>query len=287
MSKDQRSTLMLLITSIIWGIGFVAQRAGGYFMDPFTFNFVRFALGGFALVPVLFKLEQGKISRTTAIAGLIGGTVVFIAVNLQQWGVIITGSASKAGFITGLYIIFVPILGILIKRKAPKNVWVGAVLAAVGLYFLSAPGDQFNIDIGTVILLICAFFWAVHILVIDRFIEGARPIGFSIMQCVAVSGLSFVAALIFGDIQPANILAGWLPVAYAAFVSTGIAYTLQVVAQQHVPPGRSAVIFSSESIWATTAEAILLGTFLSALGYVGGGLIVAGIIVAQLGRKMH
>lgn len=277
----------MAITSVIWGIGFVAQSAAMNYMEPFIFNAARFGLGGLALVPVVILLEKQGINRATVKAGIIGGLIVFIAAALQQWGIVITGSAGKSGFVTGLYIVLVPILGMFVGRKTTLFVWMGAILATIGLYFISAPGNLRYIDIGVLFLIAGAFGWAIHILVIDHFIAGVpeqsvRPLGFSAIQCLVCAAASFAVAFAFEDVQIANITAGYLPVLYSALISVGIAYTLQIVAQKHVSPGRCAVIISVEAVVAAIGEAILLGVFLSTRGYFGGGLIFAGVIISQL-----
>ena len=284
-SKEQRSTALLIFTALIWGLGFVAQRAAMDYMGPFTFNAVRFGLGGLSLIPMVIIIEKSGISRITVAAGFAAGSVLFVAAALQQWGIMITGSASKAGFITGLYIVLVPILGIFVGRKASKYVWIGAVLASVGLYMISVPEGLTTVNIGSIALLVCAFGWAIHILVVDRFVERIKPLGFSVVQCLVCSILSFVAAFAFEDVQIAHITAGYLPIMYSAFISVGIAYTLQIVGQRHVPPGRSAIIFSMESIFGAIGEVILLGAFLSGRGYIGGGIIFAGIVLSQIRGK--
>ena len=285
MSKKQRSTALLVLAALIWGLGFVAQRAAMDYMGPFTFNAARFGLGGLSLIPVVIVMEKGGISRTTIAAGLAAGSVLFVAAALQQWGIMVTGSASMAGFITGLYIVLVPLLGIFAGRKASKYVWIGAMLASVGLYMISMPDGLTAVNIGTIALLICAFCWAIHILVIDHFVERVKPLGFSVIQCLVCSILSLGAAFAFEDVQIAYIAAGYLPVLYAAFISVGIAYTLQIVGQRHVPPGRSAIIFSTESIFGAIGEAVLLGAFLGGRGYIGGGIIFVGILISQIQGK--
>ena len=285
MSKEQFSTALLVLTALIWGLGFVAQRAAMDYMGPFTFNAVRFGLGGLSLIPIVIMMEKGCINRITIAAGLAAGSVLFVAAALQQWGIMVTGSASKAGFITGLYIVLVPVLGMFVGRKASKYVWIGAMLASVGLYMISVPEDLTAVNIGSIALLICAFGWAIHILVIDRFVGRIRPLGFSVVQCLVCSVLSFAVAFAFEDVQISHIAAGYLPIIYSAFISVGIAYTLQIVGQRHVPPGRSAIIFSMESIFGAIGEVILLGAFLSVRGYIGGGIIFTGIVISQIQRK--
>ena len=280
MSKEQKSTIILMTTALIWGVGFVAQTAAMNYMDAFTFNAVRFILGGLALTPVFLSMEKG-LTRSTIKAGLAGGSIVFIAASLQQFGIAFTGVAGKAGFITGLYIVLVPILGMFVGRKTTRFVWAGAVMATIGLYFISAPQGLAEMDIGSILLIVGAFCWALHILVVDRFVNDIKPLGFSAVQCLTCGVLSLFAAFIFDDIQVANIVAGYIPVIYAGLISACIAYTLQIIGQKHVPPGKSAIILSIETVVAAVAEAIILGVFLTSQEYFGGGLIFAGIIISQ------
>lgn len=280
MTKETRSTLLLSCTAIIWGVGFVAQSVAMNYMGPLTFNAVRFLLAGIALIPVI-KFFEGGIDKHSIKGGLVCGFVCFIGATLQQFGILFTGSAGMAGFISGLYIIIVPILGVFLGRKAGLPVWVGAALAVIGLYLISSPDDITAIDMGTLLLIACAFAWAIHIFLIDKFVAKAKPLGISMVQCFVIGTFSFIAAFIFEDIQPVSIVSGYLPILYSAFISIGIAYTLQFVGQKHVPPGRSAVIFSMESVVAAISEVIILGTFLATTGYIGGALIFAGIIISQ------
>ncbi|MCL1997741.1 MAG: DMT family transporter [Turicibacter sp.] len=293
---ENRATLLLALTAVIWGVGFVAQSAAMSFMGPLTFNAVRFILACAALIPVAMKFEKGGINRATIRAGLISGFIVFLASTLQQFGIYITGSAGKSAFLTGMYIILVPILGVFIGRKTTPFVWAGAILASIGIYFISAPDGLTVIDVGTVLLTLCAVVWAVDILVIDDFVneetnQNIKPLSLSVVRCFICGTLSLFAALIFEDAQPANILNGYIPILYSAFISVSLAHTLQIVGQKHVPPGRSAVIFSMESVMGAIAETIILGIFLTFTGYIGGGLIFSGIIISQINsffpKKAH
>ena len=282
-NKQHLATVAIVVTSIIWGFGFVAQLIAMNYMDPFIFNALRFALGGFSLIPLVLLMEKGPINRSTVIAGITGGVVVFVASGLQQFGIVLTGSAGKSSFITGLYIILVPILGTLSGKKASRYVWAGAVLATGGIYLISGPTHLASLDLGTLLLMINAFCWAIHILVVDRFMgEDAKPVGFSMIQSFVCAGLSGVTALIFENPQMEDVVSGMMPLLYAGLVSVGVAYTLQMVGQKYISPGRSAIIFSMESVVGAVGEAVILGALLSPLGYAGGGLIFIGILVSQL-----
>ena len=278
-----------MLTSIIWGVAFVAQRAGVEYISSFTFNGIRFALGAILLVPVTLAFERGEGSRarkkTTIRAGAIGGAILFLAASLQQFGVEFTQSAGKSGFITGLYVVIVPILGIFLGRKANIFVWLGAALACAGLYLLSVRDGLLSIELGDVVLLIGAVIWAVHILFVDRFAGGVSPILFSSIQFFTCAILSLICAFFFEEISAASILAGYVPILYTGCLSVGIAYTLQIFGQRHVEPAKAAIIFSLESLFAVLGGALLLGEAMDALGYVGCALIFAGIIASQMAPK--
>ena len=293
-NKALKSDLLLLLTAIIWGFAFVAQRAGMEHVGPFTFNAIRFALGSLSLVPWLY-VNRGKSgekpapgwTRQTFRAGMIAGGAIFVASSFQQVGIVYT-TAGKAGFITGLYVIFVPVFGIFIRQLTRTNVWVGALLAASGLYFLSIR-DDFTIATGDALVLASAAFFAIHILIIGRFSWRMSAIRLSIIQFAACSLLSLVAAVFTEEILLANILDAAIPILYGGLFSVGIAYTLQVVGQKHAHPSAASIILSMESLFAVLGGWMLLGETLTARGWLGCGLMLAGMILAQLrfkaGRK--
>ncbi|MDR3344187.1 MAG: DMT family transporter [Oscillospiraceae bacterium] len=296
-------TACLFLTALIWGFAFVAQRAGTSTMGAFTFNGVRFVVGAIALMPVALLFEKGKSGkaerRRTITAGLIAGTVLCFAANLQQLGIDWTQSAARSGFITGLYMIFVPLAGIFLKRKTTKFTWVGALFALGGLYVLSvskgggADSNEIIIGkmaingmlIGSIALIIGAVFWAAHILVVDTFAPRIRPLRFSMAQFWVCAAESLIIAAFTEKITPSGILGGTMPILYTGLLSVGIAYTLQIVGQRHVEPSRASVIFSMESLFSALGEAIILREFLTPMGYLGCGLILAGILLAQIRPK--
>ena len=285
LSKERRSTILLILAALIWGVGFVAQRAAMDFMGPFTFTGLRFGFGGLALIPLALSFEKGGFNKNTLKAGLAAGTVLFAGAALQQMGIAITGSASKAGFITGMYIVLVPILAMVLGRKTSVYVWIAAVFATAGLYFIAVPDGWGAVDFGSALLLVGAICWALHILVVDRFVAKIRPLSFSVAQCLICSVFSLAAAFAFEDLQVNSIVAGYVPLLYSAFISVCIAYTLQIIGQKHVAPARSAIIFSMESLIAAIGEVLLFGVSMTGRGYAGGGLIFVGILISQLRRK--
>ncbi|MCL2708690.1 MAG: DMT family transporter [Defluviitaleaceae bacterium] len=293
-SREFRYSLVLFATAVIWGVAFVAQRAGMDYVGAFTFNGVRFLLGALVLVPVCFFLEwrkerpeQLKKIRTSVSAGFIGGLVLFVAAGLQQLGVQLTMSAGKAGFITGLYIVLTPVLGIFIGKKTGVFTWAGAFVACAGLYLLSAPDGIKSVGAGDVLLVACAFFWAAHILLVDNYAGAGRiyPVMFSIVQFVVCGALSLAFAFALEDVALGAIFSGYVPILYSSVFSVGLAYTLQIVGQRHVGPAKAALIFSTESLFAAIGAAVLIGEIMGGRSYAGCAIIFAGIIVSQLRKK--
>lgn len=257
-------------------------------VGPFTFNGVRFALGSMSLMPLLFfanaksttpKFRAGW-DKQTLLAGLMAGTVLFVAATFQQVGIVST-TAGKAGFITGLYVIFVPLLGIFIRQKTNLNIWIGAVLAATGLYFLSI-NENFTIAFGDGLVLVSAFFFAFHILVIGRFSSTVNAIKLSILQFATCSVLSLIAALFTEQIVLTGIADAALPIFYGGVFSVGIAYTLQVVGQKHAHPSAASIILSLESLFAVVGGWLLLSEGMTSRGLFGCSLMLAGMVLAQI-----
>ncbi|GHU79539.1 transporter [Clostridia bacterium] len=284
--RKARATACLFLTAVIWGVAFVAQLVGMDYVGSFTYGGVRFALGALSLIPIIFIFERGAgdkaRQRQTVLMGMGAGVILFAASSLQQFGIAITGSAGKAGFITGLYIVLVPIFGVFLGRKAGVLTWMGAVCACIGLYFLSVTDGLGSVGTGDAVLFIGAFFWAAHILWIDRFVPGVNPLRFSMVQFAVCSVLSMLCAFIFEDVRLANIIAGRMPILYGGILSVGVAYTLQIVGQRHVEPSKAAIIFSTESLFSAVGAALILGEIMSGRGYLGCALIFCGIILSQI-----
>ena len=281
-------TVILFSTALIWGLAFVAQRLGADAMGSFTFNGVRFLLGAAALIPIACILERGPVTagalKNTVLAGIGGGLILFIASSLQQFGIALTGSAGKSGFITGLYTVLVPVLGIFFGRKTNALTWLGAVSAVLGLYLLSVP-DIHSIEIGDIVLFAGAFFWAGHIIFIDRFTHHIKVIRFSAVQSFTCGLMSLICAFVFESVTPGGIMAGFIPILYCGLLSTGVAYTLQSVGQKGVGPARAAIIFSLETLFSALGGAVLLGEKMSLRGYAGCAFIFTGIIISQITVK--
>lgn len=286
-NKELRSSILLLLTAAIWGFAFVAQRIGMDYLGPFTFNAIRFALGSISLIPVIYFLgngkknrEQDKISRKRLIVyGMIAGSVLFTGATLQQIGLKYT-TAGNAGFITSLYIVIVPLLGLFLRQRSNIYIWSGAIVAAVGLYFLSITSD-FTIQFGDLLQLIGAFFWASHIIVIGYFVKDANPIKLSSVQFAMCSILSLVAALFTETIEIQGIVSAAVPILYGGLMSVGIAYTLQVVAQKDAKPSHAAIALSMEAVFAAIGGIILLGESMGIRGYFGAFLMLLGMLLSQ------
>ena len=234
-----KSDGLLMLTATIWGFAFVAQRVGMDYVGPFTFNGIRFALGGFVLIPFIRRQstrgESGVGSPGQSGAGqlfaggCLAGVVLFAGASLQQAGLVYT-TAGNAGFITGLYVVIVPILGTLFRLRANSGTWIGALLAAVGLYFLSIT-DQFTIVFGDLLVLAGAFFWAAHVLIIGWLSPRSDPLKLALTQFMVCSVLSLLTASLFERIAFGRIVQAAGPILYGGVLSVGVAYTLQVVAQ--------------------------------------------------------
>jgi drug/metabolite transporter (DMT)-like permease len=288
-----KSNILLLITAMLWGFAFVAQRSGMDYVGPFTFNAVRFTLGGISLIPLLlinkrrnFKNEHLLPLSSNKIllkGGIIAGVILFFGASFQQGGMVYT-TAGKAGFITGLYIILVPILGIMFKQKTSAAIWLGAVIALVGLYLLSVK-ENLSIGLGDLLVLASAFFWGLHVLVIGRFSPKTDPIQLAFFQFILCAFFSLIASIVIETTTLQNIFDASVPILYAGVVSVGIAYTLQVVAQQEALPSHAAIIMSLEAVFAVIGGWIILDENIPFRGLVGCGLMLTGMIISQVGIR--
>ncbi|HAR85027.1 MAG TPA: EamA family transporter [Clostridium sp.] len=293
MTKTQlKANILLLLTAAIWGLAFVAQKVGAEHVGAFTYNGIRFALGSISLIPLILFLNKKKGEneetknndrdslKLTIKAGIIAGCALFIATSLQQMGVMGT-TAGKAGFITGLYMVIVPILGLFLKQKVNKSTWIGIVIAIIGLYLLSI-NEDFSISNGDLLVLIGSVGWAIHILLIDNFTKKIDPLKLSSVQFATCSILSLVMAIIFEDINMVGISGAMVSILYGGLLSVGVAYTLQVVAQKNAKPSHAAILLSMESVFGALGGAMFLGERIGARGLVGCILIFIAIIISQL-----
>lgn len=288
-TRNIRADLTLLLVAAIWGFAFVAQRLGMDHLGPFGFNGCRFLLGAVSLLPLLllFRPKAGATDPKAMLRGSItAGIILFLGASLQQAGLLWT-SAGNAGFITGLYIIIVPLLGLLLGHITRLNTWLGGLLAVVGLYFLTVTtnsGADFTINTGDLLVLGSAFFWAAHVVVIGRLASQLDNLRLAIIQFMICALLSFIVALIFeqDSLTLSNIALAWQPIAYAGLLSVGVAYTLQVVAQRDAPASHAAIIMSLEAVFAAIGGWWLLEEDFSHRAMIGCSLMLAGMILSQL-----
>jgi drug/metabolite transporter (DMT)-like permease len=277
----------LLLTAAIWGLAFVAQRKGMEFIGPFAFNGIRFALGSISLVPIIIyfrkkdKAGNAQKKETPAFKnGIWLGLILFVAASLQQVGMVYTTSGN-AGFITSMYVILVPIIGIFIGHKIPRQLWVGAILAFAGLYFLSVRGTL-SIQLGDGLVLLSALFWAIHVLAISFFAPKNNVLALSAIQFAVCSILSLLVAFVFESFTLNEIYQASIPILYGGIMSVGVAYTIQVYAQKTAPPSHAAVILSLESLFAALGGWLILSEQMDAIKIFGCVLMLAGVIISQI-----
>ncbi|MDO4545963.1 MAG: DMT family transporter, partial [Bacillota bacterium] len=320
MSRKLRGNLMLLLTAFIWGSSFVAQKSGMDLIGPLAFNGVRTVIGGIVLIPAIMFLQKLKDKKSDAAAidavadtaesaadteaarkaekkllitgGILCGLALFIASTLQQIGIFYT-TAGKAGFITALYVVIVPIFGLFLKKKVRPILWLCVAGSAVGLYLLCMPaeGGFGHVNTGDILVIICAVCFAVHILIIDYFspkVDGVK------LSCIQFFVAGIISIILMFPLDPAlgfdlptfhTLTSSWLPILYAGVLSCGIAYTLQIVAQADTDPTIASMILCLESVFAVIAGMIILGESLSFREVIGCLIMFVAIVVAQLPSK--
>jgi drug/metabolite transporter (DMT)-like permease len=296
-----RSDLILLVTAVIWGFAFVAQRMGMEHIGPFLFNGIRFALGALVLLGVQKVRGSGKAGKRGSRSdepstanrelrtanrelptayGLLLGLILFAGASFQQVGIVYT-TAGNAGFITGLYVLLVPLFGIFSGHKASWNLWIGALLAVTGLFFLSITRD-FYMSPGDLFVLVSAVFWAVHVLYTGWLSPRTSAIRLAITQFMVCSVLSFFTAFIFESNTLEGIYSAMWPILYGGILSVGIAYTLQIVGQKKAPPTHAAIIMSLETVFAVIGGVIILSETMDERKWFGCGLMLLGMVMAQV-----
>jgi drug/metabolite transporter (DMT)-like permease len=284
-----KSNILLIITAMIWGFAFVAQRSGMEYVGPFTFNSIRFSLGALSLLPILILNQRKSFNKKNLIdirtnrfllkGGIIAGIILFFGASFQQGGMVFT-EAGKAGFITGLYIVLVPVIGLAFKQRTSGGTWLGAIVAFAGLYLLSVK-PNLTMELGDLLVLISAIFWSLHVLTIGRFSPRTDPIQLAFFQFLLCAILSLFTALFKEVITLSSILYAAVPILYAGLVSVGIAYTLQVVAQRDAHPSHAAIIMSLESVFAVIGGWLILNESISLTGLAGCALMLTGMILSQ------
>lgn len=283
---------MLLITALIWGTAFVAQSEGMNYVQPFTYNAVRTLLGGVVLIPIIFALKKiipkndppPESTKNTITGGICCGFLLFAASSFQQFGISYT-TAGKAGFITALYVVIVPVLGIFFGRKTALKTWICAGIAVIGFYLLCINGG-FSVSKGDLLVLICAVFFAMHIMTIDHFNnKNADGMVMSCIQFFTAGFLMIPCMFIFENPTVSNIIAARNTILYAGIMSSGIAYTLQIIGQRYTAPTVATLLMSLESVFAALSGWLILSEKLSIKEFIGCVVVFAAVILAQLDIK--
>lgn len=295
-NSERKGNLLLALTALIWGCAFVAQSVGMDYVGPFTFQCTRSLIGSAVLVPVFLVLRHNKKKngtytppspqekKTQLTAGILCGVIMTVAANLQQSGIQYT-TAGKAGFITAIYILIVPILGLFMKKKASPRLWFCVALALVGLYLLSVTEGFSNVNKGDILILLCAVAFAFHILAVDYYADKVDGVLLSCTQFLICGVLSGIAMLLWEQPHWENLAAAALPILYAGVMSCGVAYTLQIIGQKYTNPTMASLIMSLESVFAVLGGMLLLNEALTLRESIGCLLMFAAIIIPQLPEK--
>ena len=289
--KQFRGALLLTLTALIWGTAFVAQSLGMDYLGPFTFNGVRNFVAAVGLLPVIafLRRRQGKAEARGAagnsrkmlwVGGVLCGLALGVASSLQQIGIQFT-TVGKAGFLTALYIVIVPLLGLLLKKRVALPVWVSVVIAAAGTYLLSIQED-FTIAVGDLFVILCAVCFSVHILLVDRFSPSVNGVELSCIQFLVAGVFSTIVAFLVETPNVQDILRSWGPILYTGLISSGVGYTLQILGQKDTPPAVASLIMSLESVFAALSGWLLLGQGMTGREAVGCALVFAAVVLAQI-----
>lgn len=256
MNKQLRSSLLLLLTAIIWGVAFVAQDVGMEYWSPFAFNGIRSVIGALVLLPFIFLRDKKRgdkackwTNKTLLIGGVLCGIALCVATNFQQFGIEMSGeSVGKAGFITAFYIVLVPIAGIFIKKKCPPVAWIAALIAVVGLYILCIPqGEAFDLALADILVFVCAVVFTVQILLVDHYSPKVDGVKLACIEFATTGVISIIAAFVTDSVEIGIGTEAWVAILYAGVLSSGVAYTLQIVAQKDLNPTIASLIMSLEA----------------------------------------
>lgn len=293
MKEKLIGSLSLVAATVVWGFAFIAQSVGMDLIGPFTFQAVRCLLAVVVLIPAAFLLERKSEGFSASVkkwqnkklwrSGVLCGLCLFVAASLQQIGLLET-DAGKAGFLTAMYIVLVPVFGLFLGRKVSKNVLISVLLAVIGLYLLSCAGVE-RINAGDLCLIGCAVAFAVQILCIDRVAQGLGGVRLNCIQSLTVALLSLPFAFATETIVPADLLACWIPLCFAGVLSMGLAYTLQITAQQKLEPTIASLLMSLESVFAALGGWWLLGERMTSAELLGCALVFSAVILSQLPQK--
>jgi len=294
MNKNLRGALTLLLAAIIWGFAFVAQSVGMENVGAFTFQASRMLLASLVLLPtaLIFSKIREKatgekepfLDKKTLLAGTACGVFLFGAASLQQIGIAYT-SVGHAGFLTALYLLIVPLLGIFTGKKVSMRIWLCILLALAGLYLLFMTEEGFTMSLGDVLATLCAFVFALHIITVDKLAGALDGIKVSLVQMTFAGLISLVCAFIFEEPRLSGIIAAWIPIAYTGVLSCGVAYTLQIVGQKYAEPTVASIVMSLESVFSVIAGALLLFQIPSIYELAGCTLMFAATIISQLPER--
>ncbi len=288
--KNIKGSIFLLVAALIWGTAFVAQSLGLNNVGSFTFNTVRNYVGAITLLPAILIINKFKKAdqssakhkdKALIIGGISCGIVLAIASSLQQMGLEAGAQPGKAGFITALYIIFVPIAGIFTKKKPRATIWIAVLLAIIGMYLLCVK-DGFYLEKADIYLFLCSIAFTFHILVVDKFSPLVDCVKLSCIQFFVCGTICLVCMFLFEEPTIANIKLAAIPILYTGIMSSGVAYTFQIIGQKYTFPSLATLIMSLESVFAALAGWVILHQAMSTPEIIGSGLVFAGILVAQL-----
>ena len=284
MNKKTRHLLLLLLTAVIWGFAFTAQSFGGGAMGAYSFNTLRYVIGFLVLQPVILKLSGSlRPDKNTLLGGIFCGICLGVASSLQQVGILLT-TPGKAGFLTAFYMVLVAVFGFFLKKKTDKTTWIAVILGVAGLWLICIPkGENLTVNRGDLLCILCAVFFAVHILVIDHFIVKADAVKMAAIQFLTAAAVSGICWIFSGETLTLSMVKeGLLPLLYVGLLSTGAAYTLQIVGQEGVEPAIASLIMSLESVFSLLGEAIFMGLSVTGREFLGCVIMFAAILVTQL-----
>lgn len=295
-ANNIKGSIMLLLAAMIWGSAFAMQEmASNAGVQPFTFNTLRFFIGSAVLVPVIFimdmmkkkdgtyRKQDGESRKRLVIAGVICGAVLCIAANLQQLGFALGTTSDKAGFITALYILIVPLIGLFTHRKVRPIIWACIAVAVVGLYLLCIKPGVFSVVPGDLLMFTCALAFAFHIITVDKFSPSVDGVRLSCLQFFVAGAIGIIPMIVFESPSVTTILAAWFPITYVGVLSCGVAYTFQILGQRTgLNPTLASLIMSFESVFSLVGDCIVKSTLPSPRVAVGAVLMFAAIILAQL-----
>ncbi|MBP5330882.1 MAG: DMT family transporter [Lachnospiraceae bacterium] len=292
--KRWQANLLLLLAAVIWGAAFTAQSVGMEHLGPFSFNAIRFSIGGIVMLPVVALRQrslkkkgtgtEAGFSKRLVVTGILCGLLLTMANSIQQIGLLYT-SPGKAGFITALYVIIVPILGLFFGNRPALRLWISVVIAVVGMYLLCV-SDTFTVEKGDILIMICALIFAIHIMAIDKLSHDLDGIAISCIQFLTAGVLcSAIVPLTDEVITMDAVFSTAVPLLYAGIFSCSFAYTFQIVGQQHTTPTAASLLLSTESVFAALAAWLLIGDTMTLREILGGFLSFFAVILSQLPSK--